>query len=71
MFGVGSTVYYPGDIVEGPDEWKEINPFLEPLPEPKPIIITVTSVAPGAEPIMAPGSEVHEDRRSRKPSTRR
>lgn len=32
-FGVGTTVYYPGDIVEGPEEWKT-NTFLEPIPEP-------------------------------------
>jgi hypothetical protein len=34
MFGVGSAVYYPGDIVEGPAEWVKTNPFLEPIPEP-------------------------------------
>jgi hypothetical protein len=37
-FGVGSSVYYPGDIVEGPKEWAVTNShILEPIPEPKSI----------------------------------
>lgn len=35
-FGVGSIVYLPGDIVEGPEEWATINiHILEVIPEPK------------------------------------
>ena len=50
MFGVGSAVYYPGDIVEGPAEWVKTNPFLEPIPEPLATLVlsNVTSLAESA-----------------------
>lgn len=46
-FGVGTTTYYPGDILEGPEEWKA-NKFLEPLPEPAKPIPTIAVIP--AEP---------------------
>lgn len=58
MFGVGSAVYYPGDIVEGPAEWAKTNPFLEPIPEPlatlsnvsRDTMVSSTPTAPTADP---------------------
>lgn len=60
-FGVGTTTYYPGDIVEGPEEWKQ-NTFLEAIAEPAKTIpiIAVTPVAPegtGKTPTRESGSK--------------
>ena len=65
MFGVGSAVYYPGDIVEGPDEWVKTNPFLEPIPEPlatlsnttRVVMVPSTPTTPTAEPAVVKTEE--------------
>jgi hypothetical protein len=67
-FGVGSSVYYPGDIVEGPEEWVKTNShILEPIPEPKqaethpPLAITAPAEAASkTEEIINPVEEKEE-----------
>lgn len=61
-FGVGTKVYFPGDIVEGPPEWVHINPFLEPIPEPKASIAAIASGAPAAEHIIVVGPMTEEEK---------